>query len=229
MRDRSELLAELMALAASLPASGGLAWRLCEAARRLVGADGAAVTLVAPGNPVVASTGEYAEVLTGIEYDLGEGPGLTAAASGRVVVADLREGADRWPLFARAASDRTEAAAVTAVPLRSGSAVLGVLRLHRVGDAPLDASPDELEQLADVVAVAVAHEDGTGLGVAPGTWTAQGRVNQAVGMVMAQLAVTARDALAVLRAHAFALDVGLQQVADDVLERRLSFASGPPP
>lgn len=43
-------------------------------------------------------------------------------------------------------------------------------------------------------------------------------------MVVAQLAVTVRDALAILRAHAFALDQPLAEVARAVVARELVFA-----
>jgi hypothetical protein len=42
-------------------------------------------------------------------------------------------------------------------------------------------------------------------------------------MVMAQLAVPADDALALLPAHAFALDLTLPEVAHQVLDRTLLF------
>ena len=42
-------------------------------------------------------------------------------------------------------------------------------------------------------------------------------------MVMAQLSISATDALALLRAHAFALDTTLLDVAHQVLDRRLVF------
>jgi len=43
-------------------------------------------------------------------------------------------------------------------------------------------------------------------------------------MVIAQLRVPPDDALAVIRAHAFARSTSLQSVAEDVLDRRLTFS-----
>ncbi|MFD0524436.1 ANTAR domain-containing protein [Paractinoplanes durhamensis] len=51
-------------------------------------------------------------------------------------------------------------------------------------------------------------------------------VFQAQGMVSVQLRVTLSDALARLRAHAYAEDRALGEVARDVVARRLSFGSG---
>ncbi len=55
-------------------------------------------------------------------------------------------------------------------------------------------------------------------------WSARARVDQATGMVSAQLRVQPHDALAVLRAHAFGRGSTLEDVAEDVVARRLSFA-----
>jgi AmiR/NasT family two-component response regulator len=49
-------------------------------------------------------------------------------------------------------------------------------------------------------------------------------VHQATGMVMVQLSVDAADAFLALRAHAFATDRSLLDVAIDVVERRLRFS-----
>ncbi len=56
-----------------------------------------------------------------------------------------------------------------------------------------------------------------------GPWLRRARVHQATGMVAAQLGLTTDDAMAVLRAHAFALEVSLDQVSDELVSRRLVF------
>jgi AmiR/NasT family two-component response regulator len=48
-------------------------------------------------------------------------------------------------------------------------------------------------------------------------------IHQATGMVLAQLGISARDALARLRAYAFAEQRLLSDVARDVVSRRLRF------
>jgi hypothetical protein len=50
-------------------------------------------------------------------------------------------------------------------------------------------------------------------------------VHQATGMIIVQLGVTAAVALARLRAHAYAHDRRLREVASDVVARRLRFES----
>jgi AmiR/NasT family two-component response regulator len=56
-------------------------------------------------------------------------------------------------------------------------------------------------------------------------WLARDRVNQACGMVVAQLGIAPADALAVLRAHAYAHDTSLAAIAHQVLSRELDFSA----
>ena len=49
-------------------------------------------------------------------------------------------------------------------------------------------------------------------------------VHQAAGMASVQLGVSVADALVRLRAHAFAVNGGILELAEDVVERRFRFA-----
>ena len=55
------------------------------------------------------------------------------------------------------------------------------------------------------------------------SWGNRAEIHQAAGMVVAQLGISAADALARLRAHAFAKQRLLRDVAHDVVARRLRF------
>ena len=57
------------------------------------------------------------------------------------------------------------------------------------------------------------------------SWNSRARVNQAVGMVMAQLRLGPDDAIALLRAHAYAHGRALGEIGDQVIDRRLDFRS----
>jgi AmiR/NasT family two-component response regulator len=54
-------------------------------------------------------------------------------------------------------------------------------------------------------------------------WSARAELHQATGMVIAQLNIPADDALALLRAHAYAHDTTLGDVAQQVITRQLDF------
>ena len=51
------------------------------------------------------------------------------------------------------------------------------------------------------------------------------RVSQATGMVVAQLKITPTDALALLRAHAFAHGTTVAEVSRGIIGRELDFAA----
>ena len=78
-----------------------------------------------------------------------------------------------------------------------------------------------------------AHRSGDGAGPADGRhdargwedglWTDRAEVHQATGMILVQLGVPAQDAFVRLRAYAFAHQRPLNEVAHDVVARRLVF------
>jgi hypothetical protein len=196
------------------------------------GVDAAAVAVVldaAPRETIYASDRVASEVEE-LTLTLGEGPSVNALADGPELVADLAT-ADcltRWPVFAPAAA-RAGVRAVFALPLRIGGIRLGVLDLYRSRPGGLDG-----EQLADALVLAdtmgaiLLDEAGRNRPRPDGSWPEHAGaqhpvVHQATGMVIVQLGVTAAIALIRLRAHAYAHDRRLLDVAADVVARRLRF------
>jgi GAF domain-containing protein len=204
-----------------------------------LGAAGAALS-VAPGGtrgePLLAS-GAIAEELEELQFALGEGPCVDAAA-GRspVLVPDLAgPGAgSRWPAFAPATAEHG-IRAMFALPVTSGAALIGVLGVYRA--QPGSLPPRELADalvFADAVLVlaldqhaGIAAGRGSLLDIALATRRAQ--VHQATGMVAAQLNVPMTGALAALRAYAYARGLRLDEVAADVVARRVRLRGGDTP
>lgn len=213
----------------------GVLRRLCSAAQRELSASGAGVSVLAgEGMRGVAAVSEPAyEPLEDLQFTLGEGPCLDAFASGLpVLVPDLLDGAvGRWPGYAPALHDRG-VQAVFAFPLQIGAARLGALDVFRVAPGSLTAGEfrDALTfadvavtTLLDGQARAAPGAAADGLDEAMGQ---RAEVFQAQGMVAVQLGISLADALARLRAYAYAQDRALGDVARDVVARRLSFDSG---
>jgi hypothetical protein len=124
---------------------------------------------------------------------------------------------------------RTGVRAVFAFPLQVGAARLGVLDVFRDRHGPLTA--DELRQALLIGEIAVdalldRHErhggnpDHDDLDEA-----VEGRaeVFQVQGMVMVQLGVSIGEAMARMRAYAYAENRRLREVARDIVARRLRF------
>ncbi len=186
-----------------------------------------------PPEPVLASA-PAAEALEELQFTLGQGPGLDAAAGRGPVLADdlAGPGAQRlWPAFAPAAADRG-VRGMSAFPVVAGAALIGVLDGYRPRPGPLTA--DELAQglrFADLALVLILDERG-GITAGANGWpdavlgARRVHVHQATGMVAAQLGVSVSDALAALRAYAYAHSLGLADLAADVLVRRVRLGAG---
>ena len=225
--------------------AGGLSTELLPAAAAAavaLGVDGVSAGVgVGPQGAVVAWGREAVAVaLDDLQFTIGQGPGLEAAAAGEpVLVSDLREQVSRWPGFVSGALE-LEVRAVFAFPLRIGAISVGVLTAHRAVSGPLVE-----RQLVDALALAEAvgllllnwapadtgdggpREDGPREdGPRPG-WaqpvTHRAEVHQATGMISVQLDVSLAEALVRLRAHAYAQERPIAEVAADVVARRLRF------
>ena len=129
----------------------------------------------------------------------------------------------RWPIYAEAVME-AGVGAVFALPLQWGTINLGVLDLYRKAAGSLSRTQLlRRPSAADTAALLLL-----GLRTDPGdeqawdqSWSSRAEIHQATGMVLAQLGVSATDAFARLRAHAFAEQRLLGDVARDVVARRL--------
>jgi len=112
-----------------------------------------------------------------------------------------------------------------AVPIHPDADVLGVLTYHQPHQAQELLEEAATQFLADAVGVALLKDPDELAPDSGGPWANRASVHQATGMVIAQLGVGADDALALLRAHAFAHGWPLTKVAHSVLEGHLDFAA----
>jgi GAF domain/ANTAR domain len=233
MRD-DERRARIVAAVTEPDATGGaseLLRRLCRFAVDEMTLSGCALALM-PGTEsanLLAGAGPHARTITELQMDLGEGPCLQAYISRvPVLLPDLAAGeASRWPAFAAAAL----AAGVQAefsLPLSVGRNGIGTLDLCR--DTPGTLSDEHLSDAlvaADIARDAVLYQQytsGDG-GVAELLDMGADRIviHQATGMIAAQLNDTTSNALARLRAAAFASGRPMYDIAQDVVERRMRF------
>jgi len=207
---------------------GEIPGKLCVAAVRLLPVADASVSLRSNGMPVqLSASSARAAHLADLQATLGDGPCTSAANTRAAVLAtDLTSGrdADRWPVFAQQAA-AAGVRAVYAMPLGNDTVCVGTLDLYR--DVPGGLTRRELriaELVASVMTVALTalargHEnspEGDDLWLG-GLGKAHDEVYQAVGMIMVQLGVDSDEALARLRADAFADSRTAPEVAHDVV------------
>lgn len=208
--------------------------KLCRVAVRLLPVAGASVSLRSDGMPVqLSASNELAARLSDIQATLGDSPCTSAAELGAPVhAADLESGrdADRWPVFAHEAT-AAGVRAVYSMPLGNDTVCVGTLDLYR--DVPGELSRREV-RLAQLVAgvmtaalMALPRDAEDGFGDddpwLSGLAAQHDEVYQAVGMVMVQLGAGSEEALARLRAHAFAHGRTVLDVAHDVVSHRERF------
>jgi len=245
MADRPALRAAQEAILASGSTSarpGGL----CGPCVELLPVTGAAISTLSGSinNETVCASDDVAFRIDELQFDLGEGPCWEAFASRRpVLVPDLRKGPlPPWPVFSTAVRE-TSAIALFAFPLYFGATGIGALDLYRTTAGPLDdEAMRDTRILADTVAIevmrrilaTVAREEAespatAGSAPAMDPWQESPRnrreVHQATGMIMDQLDLTVGAAFARLRAHAFATDSTVAEVAHEIVNRRLRFPS----
>jgi GAF domain-containing protein/ANTAR domain-containing protein len=224
-------------LRAAMSKSGrsGSADRLCEACVELLDVDGAALSVWLDGEArgTFGASGVLSRRLDELQFTFGEGPCLDAVRNGReVLVNDLDDATHgRWPAFTGAALE-AGVVAVYALPVRIALVPFGALDLfrHRSGSLTEDELSGGLKAaelatlpLLDLISTEVDREAGLDDADADKRLAALERVEvyQAVGMIMGQLNLGPADAMARLRARAFADGSTASEVAWSIVERRL--------
>ena len=146
-----------------------------------------------------------------------------------MLTSDLAEVAGRWPGYATAIQDHG-VRAVYAFPLQIGAARLGALDIYRDLVGGLSAS--ELTMAFAFAEVAMGTlldaQDGSVNSFQQEAAGNRFELYQAQGMVMVQLGVDLTEAMARLRAYAYAQDCRLADVADAVVEGKLIFGPDDP-
>ena len=142
----------LLAIARDLGDDRVLAEQICRACVAGLDIDGAAISVLTASTlrETLCASDATAELLEDLQFSLGEGACIEAAATGRpVLVPDLNDPAQtsRWPIYAAAVVEQAGVGAVFALPLQWGAINLGVLDLYRRAPGSLSRT-----QLRDALA-----------------------------------------------------------------------------
>lgn len=182
------------------------------------------------GNETVSASNELAARLDELQFDLGEGPCWDAFGSRRPVLEpDVRHRTrGSWPAFADAIRHH-DIGAIYAFPLFIGPLRLGAMDMYSVEARALsDIHTRQGEAFASVLSRLILHRaldrastDGES---EPETRYSRRTIHQATGMVLAQLDLPPDEARLVIQAHAFATGRSMQEIAEDIVDRRLNFS-----
>jgi ANTAR domain-containing protein/GAF domain-containing protein len=221
--NRPELMLRLTHTLAGLPVDQPLPLRMCQAFVQIVAATGGAITLgyATSERTLLCATDDASARYEDAQDFLREGPSLDAFRTGAVVASlSVEDQRHRWPGLASSVAAPWRS--VRAIPIHPDSTVMGVLTVHD-GSGMADDDDGQLTFLVNAIGAAIVgdfpnHDDESPL------WTERDRVSQATGMVIAQLGIGPADALALLRAHAFAHEASVVEVSRRVVERKLDFS-----
>jgi hypothetical protein len=208
--------------------------RLAIATARMLGVDGAGISLVdaAQQRVPLGASSDDAATAERLQFTIGEGP-CSAAQDSRqpvfVVEEDLRR---RWPVFSDLLFAATPFRAVVALPLLAALAGAGAIDLFFTRSDDV-AGLEVFEALAVGELVTSALSDAAVWSIWPPEATGpdwlygpaprrRAAVWEATGKLGADLAIGAPAALALMRANAYARGRSVDDVAADLLSGRLS-------
>lgn len=202
--------------------------QLAIACADVLSVDGVGLSLFSPQfvrTPIGASD-PMATAAERLQFTVGEGPCLEAQTQQTPVRAADSELAIRWPAFHRKLVTRTPFRGIISIPLGGrlvGHAAIDLYFCH--SERVLDpTSRRTLTAAATVADILDAHLEAIPFGsAAVDDWVQAAQTNDramisiAMGMITVAEDVSFTDALALLRAHAYASDISLDQLCTDLV------------
>ena len=224
-------LAALSQLATGQMQLGDVLTRVAEfAVQAIPGADGAGLTLLEKGqhDTVVASAAFVGQV-DAIQYGIGEGPCITAAAEGRTVRSGSL-GTDRqWPRFGSRVEQLGVHSALS-IPLLTSDGVLGAMNIYAHEREAFDERASLIGELFAVPA-AIAVQNAQVLAQArrltaqlQTALTSRSTIDQAMGILMSRIGCGPDEAFARLRAISQSDNKKLHTVAERLLDEAVRTA-----
>jgi hypothetical protein len=187
-------------------------------------AQGAAVTLFGPEHQEVLSAASDGTVksVQDLEFVCGEGPAHSCDRLRRAVTAKGAELTRRWPVYGPAAA-RLGVRRLAAVPIEIGRTPVGALTVYEPGVNRGATDLDLLRTIAGTLRRIALAGDANPIDRGPLLADADWHdvVHQATGIVAVQRGCSLSDALAVIKARAFAADLPVDELAADLVARRI--------
>jgi hypothetical protein len=209
--------------------------RLAKACVQVLPVAGAGLSALAHPDlrlPIGASD-DVASYVERLQFTYGEGPCLQAYLTGRPQLMTAEQLANTWPELYRDLTALTPFRAVASLPLLDHSTRIGALDLYL--PEPAGLQPEDLTDaftVAGLVSAALvaarvytaAAQLSDPFNPSHGTYQQPmaGRIQvwKAMGMLNVHLQLTAPDALALLRAHAYSTERLIDDLAHDIVTER---------
>jgi GAF domain-containing protein len=200
------------------------------AVRAIPGAEGAGLTLLeADGADTIVKTAPFVGDIDDIQYGLGEGPCISAAATGRTMRSGSLGDDPRWPRFGPRA-DRLGVHSVLSLPLISHEAVAGAMNVYAHAPGSFDERSEELGELFAVPA-AIAVQNAQILAQTrrlavslQAALTSRAVIDQAIGILRSRSGISADEAYDRLCQHSQREDIKVNEVAAGVVREAVRSA-----
>ena len=200
------------------------------AVQAIPGADGAGLTLLeADRQDIVVKTAEFVRQIVDIQYDLMQGPCISAAAEGRTMRSGSLGGDPRWPRFGPRAG-RLGVHSVLAVPLHTPNGVVGAINVYAHAR---DAFDEHAEHIAEVFSVPAAisvlnaqllNQSERVAAQLQAALNSRPVIDQAVGILRSRSGDTAAEAFDTLRHLSQHQHVKLAVLANRIVEEAAAIA-----
>ena len=193
-------------------------------------ADGAGLTLIEANRAdTIVATAPFVTEVDDIQYSLGYGPCISAAAQGQTMMSGSLGGDARWRQFGSRVA-RLGVHSVISLPLVTSSGVIGAMNVYARAKNAFDERAAELgEMFATPAAVAVENAqilDQTQRLVQQlqQAMAERGVIDQSLGIIMSRSGVPADEALNRLRRMSQTEHVKLSHIAQSVVDEALKRA-----
>ena len=175
------------------------------AVQAIPGADGAGLTLIEANRAdTIVKSAPFVREIDDIQYGLGEGPCISAAARGIPMRSGSLGGDPRWPRFGPQAG-RLGVHSVLSLPLISADAVVGAMNVYAHAKDAFDERSEQLGRLYAVPA-AISVQNAQILAQTQrlaakfqSAMTNRAVIDQAIGILMSRSGVTQDEAQARIR------------------------------
>ncbi len=238
LSDKRGLAAGLLGLSGLIAGSTTLEQLLTEVATFTVAAvpsaDGAGVTMLECGRPdTLAASDEFVRDVDSIQYRIGEGPCISAAAGGTTVMSGSLGDDGAWPTFGPQAAHLGVHSAIS-LPLVLKEEVVGALNVYAHAPDAFDGSSRRIGELfAGPAAVAIhnarileaVQRESTRLQAA---LSSRATIDHAVGIIMSRSGISADEAFIRLRIMSQHGHVKLTVVAAKLVEQAVRRARSRP-
>jgi GAF domain-containing protein len=227
--DQAALRVSLDGLAGLVAGQDSLELLLTEVATfamgAIAGADGAGVTMLEAGEPdMIVASAQFVRDVDNIQYRIGEGPCISAAAQGRTNGSGELSQDPSWPDFGPKAAELGVHSALS-LPLVLAGEVLGAINVYAHRSKAFDDAAQRMGEVFAVPAAIAIHnarllaQEQRRTARLEAALTSRATIDRAIGILMARSGITGDEAFVRLRILSQRDHIKLNLVAERLVDQ----------